>query len=101
IFDPSYLRKVGRGIDYWGIGMLAVGVGALQMVLDKGQEEDWFGSQWILALFVVALAMLVLFVVHELSTRDPVVHLRVFKLRTYSAGVFLMTILGFVLYGSM
>ncbi|HUB33903.1 MAG TPA: DHA2 family efflux MFS transporter permease subunit [Bryobacteraceae bacterium] len=101
IFDPSYLRRAGRGIDYWGIGMLAVGVGALQMVLDKGQEEDWFGSQWILVLFIVALAMLVLFVVHELTTRDPVVHLRVFKLRTYSAGVFLMTILGFVLYASM
>ena len=46
IFDPPYIRRSNRGIDYWGIGMLAVGVGALQMVLDKGQEEDWFASNW-------------------------------------------------------
>src|SRR6266481_5692914 len=41
IFDPPYIRRQSRGIDYWGIGLLAVGVGALQVVLDKGQEEDW------------------------------------------------------------
>jgi len=101
IFDPPYIRRSGRGVDYWGIGMLAVGVGALQVLLDKGQEEDWFSSHWMTALAVVAVGALVLFVVHELWTRDPVVHLRVFKNRTYSAGVFLMTVLGFVLYGSM
>ena len=44
IFDPPYLRIESRKIDYWGIGMLAVGIGALQIVLDKGQEEDWFSS---------------------------------------------------------
>ena len=48
IFDPSYIRRPSRGIDYWGIGLLAVGIGALQIVLDKGQEEDWFGSHLIL-----------------------------------------------------
>jgi MFS transporter, DHA2 family, multidrug resistance protein len=101
IFDPPYIKRSGRGIDYWGIGMLAVGVGALQVVLDKGQEEDWFASNWMLALLVLSVGLLALFVVHELRTRDPVVHLRVFKNRTYSAGVFLMTVLGFVLYGSM
>src|SRR5208283_2937829 len=42
IFDPPYIRRSNRGIDYWGIGLLAVGVAALQIVLDKGQEEDWF-----------------------------------------------------------
>ena len=101
IFDPPYIRRSNRGIDYWGIGMLAVGVGALQVVLDKGQEEDWFSSNWMLALAIIAAVAIVWFVVHEMRTRDPVVHLRVFKDRTYSAGVFLMTILGFVLYGSM
>jgi len=101
IFDPPYIRRSKAGIDYWGIGMLAVGVGALQVVLDKGQEDDWFASNWITVLAVVAVAAIALFIVHELRTGSPVVHLRVFKERTYAAGVFLMTVLGFVLYGSL
>ena len=101
IFDPPYIRRRGLGIDYWGIGLLAVWVGALQIVLDKGQEADWFASHWITALAVVAVAGLVVFVAHEFSARDPVVRLRVFKERTYAAGVFLMTVLGFVLYASL
>src|ERR1017187_5334890 len=101
IFDPPYIRRSNRGIDYWGIGMLAVAIGALQVVLDKGQEEDWFSSNWISVLTVVAVAGIAMFIIHELRTRDPVVHLRVFKERTYAAGVFLMTVLGFVLYGSL
>jgi len=101
IFDPPYIRRRGLGIDYWGIGLLAVWVGALQVVLDKGQEEDWLASHWITALVATAVAGLVIFVARELSTPDPVVRLRVFKERTYAAGVFLMTVLGFVLYGSL
>src|SRR5437899_10727831 len=54
IFDPPYLRQEARRIDYWGIGMLAVGIGALQIVLDKGQEDDWFSSQTITILAIVA-----------------------------------------------
>ena len=50
IFDPPYIRQESRRIDYWGIGMLAVGIGALQIVLDKGQEEDWFSSSMITTL---------------------------------------------------
>lgn len=101
IFDPPYLRREGRGIDFWGISLLTLGVGALQVVLDKGQEEDWFASHWIIVLTIVAAVALVIFIFHELSTRDPVVHLNVFTQRTYSAGVLVMTVLGFVLYGSM
>jgi DHA2 family multidrug resistance protein len=101
IFDPPYIKRSNRGIDYWGIGLLALGVAALQIVLDKGQEDDWFASNWIAIMAVIAVAGLVAFVVRELRTSDPVVQLRVFKDRTYSAGVFLMTVLGFVLYGSL
>ena len=101
IFDPPYIRRRGLGIDYWGIGLLAVWVGALQVVLDKGQEEDWLASNWIIVLTAIAIAGLALFIAHEFSTADPVVRLRVFKERTYAAGVFLMTVLGFVLYGSL
>src|SRR6202451_2452424 len=101
IFDPPYIRRSGKGIDYWGIGMLALGVGALQVVLDKGQEDDWFSSHAIVALTIASAFGISLFILRELMTREPVVHLTVFRNRTYSAGVFLMTVVGFVLYGSM
>src|SRR5947208_10544 len=101
IFDPPYIRRKSESVDYWGIGMLAVGIGALQSVLDKGQEEDWFSSHWILALAIVSLVAVASFVVYELLIEHPVVDLRVFKVRTYSTGVFLMTLLGFVLYCSL
>jgi DHA2 family multidrug resistance protein len=102
IFDPPYLRQSSKqSVDYWGIGMLAVAVGALQIVLDKGQQEDWFESKWIAMLAVICAITFIAFIVHELRTRNPVVHLRVFKERTYATGVFLMTTLGFVLYGSL
>ncbi|HLK48850.1 MAG TPA: DHA2 family efflux MFS transporter permease subunit [Bryobacteraceae bacterium] len=101
IFDPPYIRRASRSIDYWGIGLLALGIGALQVVLDKGQEEDWFESHWITVLAIIAGIAMIVFLVHELRTRDPVLHLRVFKQRTYAAGVFVMTMMGFVMYGSL
>jgi DHA2 family multidrug resistance protein len=101
IFDPPYIRRESQRIDYWGLGMLAVGIGALQIVLDKGQEEDWFSSAWITTLAVVSVVTLVWLVIHELRTEHPVVDLRVFKERSYAVGVFLMTVVGFVLYGSL
>jgi DHA2 family multidrug resistance protein len=101
IFDPSYIRRTAAKVDAWGIGMLAVGIGALQIILDKGQQEDWFSSKWIAGLAILAGAMLVVFIIRELTTADPVLHLRVFMERTYATGVFLMTTLGFVMYGSL
>ncbi len=59
IFDPPYLRaSSGRSIDYWGIGMLAVGIGALQYVLDKGQQDDWFESNIIVVLGIISAVCL-------------------------------------------
>ena len=101
VFDPPYLRRESRGIDYWGMGMLVVGIGALQYVLDKGQEDDWFASSTITILTIIAAVTLVALVVHELTTDDPIVDLRVFTVRSYAVGVFLMTVVGFVLYGSL
>jgi len=101
IFDPPYLRSHKTSVDYWGIGMLAVGIGALQIVLDKGQQEDWFSSSLITSLAVISAACIVALIIHELTTDNPVIDLRVFKARSYAVGVFLMTVLGFVLYGSM
>jgi MFS transporter, DHA2 family, multidrug resistance protein len=101
IFDPPYLQPSKGRIDYWGIGMLAVGIGALQFVLDKGQEEDWFSSDLIVTLTIVSAVTLLVFIVYEWNTAHPIVDLRVFKIRSYATGVFLMTTLGFVLYGSL
>jgi DHA2 family multidrug resistance protein len=101
IFDPSYIRRTSSRVDYWGIGMLAVGIGALQVVLDKGQEADWFGSDFIRTLAAISAVCLVALVFWELHTAHPIVDLRALKERTYSTGVFLMTVLGFVLYGSL
>ncbi len=100
IFDPPYIRRGAGGVDYWGIGLLAVGIGALQIMLDKGQEEDWFQSHFIVVLCVLCLAGLSAFVLRELATEHPVVNLGIFRNTTYATGVFMMTVVGFVLYGS-
>jgi DHA2 family multidrug resistance protein len=102
IFDPAYLARRGRtGVDYWGIGFLAVAIGSLQVMLDKGQEDDWFASHFIVTLMVMFILFLIAFIVREVLARHPVVHLSVFRDRTFSAGVALMTAVGFALYGSL
>ncbi|PYS55243.1 MAG: EmrB/QacA family drug resistance transporter [Acidobacteria bacterium] len=101
IFDPLYIRRTSAKVDTWGIGLLAVGIGSLQLVLDKGQQEDWFASNWIASLTILSAVLLTVFIIYELRTAHPVIHLRVFKDRTYATGVLLMTTLGFVLYGSL
>jgi len=101
IFDPPYLRREVEKVDYWGIGMLVVGIGALQYVLDRGQEVDWFANRSIVTLSIVSAVTLLVLVYHELTTEHPIIDLRVFKERSYATGVFLMTMLGFVLYGSL
>ncbi len=101
IFDPPYIRRSSQRIDYWGIGMLAIGVACLQVVLDKGQEADWLAAHWITALAVTSFVALTALVIYELKTPHPVLDLRVFLVRTYSTGVFLMAVLGVVLYGSL
>ncbi len=100
IFDPPYLRRQKTGIDYWGIGLLAVGIGSLQIMLDKGQEDDWFGSHFIVTLAVLTVVGLTGLIIRELRTEHPVIDLTVFKYRSYAIGTMLMTMIGFVLYGS-
>ncbi len=101
VFDPPYLRRETTRIDYWGIGLLALWVGSLQLALDLGQQRDWFSSPLITTLIVLSGLGLVAFLAREWLAKEPVIDLRVFKIRTYATGVFLMTTLGFVLYGSL
>jgi DHA2 family multidrug resistance protein len=102
IFDPEYIKKQRAGsIDYVGLGFLVVGLGCLQVVLDKGEREDWFSSAFIVRLAIMAIAALILLIYWELKTRHPVVDLRLFKERNYAAGVTIFFFFGFVLYGSI
>jgi len=103
IFDPTYLvRKSLRGlrIDYIGLGLLTLGLGFLQVVLDKGEREDWFGSNFIIGCSVVAAVGLVGTLIWELTREDPVVDFRMLKDRNFALATFTMFMLGFVLYGS-
>jgi MFS transporter, DHA2 family, multidrug resistance protein len=100
VFDPPYLRRKSLGIDYWGIGLLVLGIGSLQIMLDKGQEDDWFASHFIATLAFFTVIGLVGLIIRELKTDHPIIDLGVFKYRSFATGTFLMTIVGFVLYGS-
>jgi DHA2 family multidrug resistance protein len=101
LYDPPYIRRGTMRIDFWGLGMLAVGMAALQIMLDKGQEDDWFGSDFIVTLAVIAAIMLPAFVIRELYVDQPIVRFRLFKYRNFASGIGLVTMLGFVLYGSL
>ncbi|HUH85190.1 MAG TPA: DHA2 family efflux MFS transporter permease subunit [Stellaceae bacterium] len=92
--------KRGITVDYLGFSLLVLGMCALQVVLDKGQEDDWFASQFITSLAIVATVALTAFVVWELTRVDPIVDLRLLKTRNFAVGNLLMFMLGFILLGS-
>jgi DHA2 family multidrug resistance protein len=101
IEDPPYLKKAFHGaIDYLGFGMMAIWLGSLQLVLDKGQEADWFAAGWVCwtaALSVIALAG---FIVREFMAREPIVQLRILGNRNFLVGTVITALYGFVLYGA-
>ena len=100
IEDPACLKQVTRSaIDYLGFGLRVVWVGALQLVLDKGQDVDWFGSTWICLLAILAVLALAAFVWREIRHPEPIVQLRVLRDRNFAVGTLVTTIYGFVLYG--
>ena len=101
VHDPPYLRSAIRRIDGWGIGMLALGIGALQVLFDRGQEDDWFDSRLMTALLIAGLALLAAFVWRSLVISYPVVELRAFRDRTFAVGALLSALMGLLLYGSI
>ena len=104
VHDPPHVTRSGNGqrlrVDYIGLGLISVGLGFLQVVLDKGQRDDWFGSNFILWCTVICVGSLLGAIVWEMRQKDPVVELRLFKDRNYATATFLMFLLGVVLYGS-
>jgi MFS transporter, DHA2 family, multidrug resistance protein len=104
VFDPPYLvrKSIANGlrVDYVGFGLLAMGLGALEVVLDEGQREDWLGSHFIVGFGIVMLVCLIAVVLWELRQREPVIDFRILKERNYMLSTVSMLVLGFVLYGS-
>jgi DHA2 family multidrug resistance protein len=100
IEDPPYIRQAFRGaIDYLGFGLMAIGLGTLQLLLDKGQEADWFEADWIGWIAAVSAIALVGFILREFTYREPIVQLRVLGNRNFCVGTLITGIYGFVLYG--
>jgi DHA2 family multidrug resistance protein len=99
--DPPYLdRMKGAKIDYIGFGFLAIALTAVQVVLDKGQEADWFAALWVRWFVAIAAVALLAFIIQELRVQSPIVNLRVLKNRNLATGTFLIGLLGVIIYGT-
>ena len=100
IEDPPYLRHARRvAIDAIGFGLMAVWLGSLQLVLDKGQEADWFEATWIRWLTALSVAMFLGFIARELLCRDPIVQLHALLDRNFRTGTLITGRFGVLLYG--
>jgi MFS transporter, DHA2 family, multidrug resistance protein len=104
IKDPPYMKranlKSGFRIDYIGIGLISLGLGSMQIILDKGQRDDWLSSNFIRAFFVLMLIGLIAGIIWELREKEPVVDLRMLKDRNFAISTVAMFFLGFVLYST-
>jgi DHA2 family multidrug resistance protein len=97
--SPKYGK--GKPVDWWGILFLAIGVGSLQVVLEKGETEDWFSTTYITVLTFTTIVAAIVFLWRELSTDHPVVNFRILKNRSFAIGIVTSFVLGFALYGSV
>ena len=102
--DPPYLARIkaaGVKLDYIGIALLTLGIGSLQVLLDKGQEDDWFGSHFITLLTVTAVVCLVALVIWEWHQKAPIIDVRLFKNFNFASANLMMFTLGIVLFSSL
>jgi MFS transporter, DHA2 family, multidrug resistance protein len=102
--DPPWVKRVkgaGVKIDYIGVGLLALGVGALQVMLDKGQDDDWFGSHFILTLAIIAATALIALVIWEWLHKAPIIDVHLFKNLNFLGANFMMFVLGIMLFSSL
>jgi DHA2 family multidrug resistance protein len=102
--DPPYLarlRHAGVRVDYIGIALLTLGIGALQVILDKGQEDDWFGSRFITRLTILSAVCLISLVIWEWRHRAPIIDVRLFKNFNFASANVMMFVLGVLLFSSL
>jgi MFS transporter, DHA2 family, multidrug resistance protein len=98
--DPSYIKEARPGkFDALGLGFLAVWLGCLQIILDKGQEDDWFGATWIRWATLILIVCFIAFIMREFRHRQPLVDLRVFRHRNFALGCLLIGLFGAEIYG--
>jgi len=95
------MKRVKMKIDYWGIAFLSAGLGSLQFILDKGENEDWFGSNLIVTFAVISAVSLALLVINELHSDQPIVNLSLFRDRTFASGATVMFFVFLNLFGSI
>src|SRR6202021_1058771 len=101
--DPPYLARAKKklsGFDFIGFSLLTLGVGALQIVLDKGQEDDWFGSHFVTTLVIIAVVGLVSLIVWEWFHKEPIVDVRLFKNFNFATSSLMFLMLGMALFSS-
>jgi len=99
--DPPYIkRNTKAAIDYIGFALLAIWLATMQILLDKGQEVDWFGAEWVRWFFAASVISFLGFVAWEFRVEHPLVDLRIFKNRNFTLGLIMMTTLGAILYGT-
>jgi DHA2 family multidrug resistance protein len=103
VFDPPYQQRLREDekVDYAGLALLSVGLGSLQIVLDRGQREDWFSSPFIVVLSLAAAVSLVALVFWELRHAQPILDLRIFRDRSFAAGNLVMFLAFFAFFGSI
>ncbi len=103
--DPHYIKsardRARANIDYIGFGFMAIWLATLQVILDRGQEEDWFSAGWICWTAAISALCMIAFIVRELRTDHPIVDLRILKNRNFAIGIVLMAIVGAVLYSTI
>jgi DHA2 family multidrug resistance protein len=98
--DPPHIKNAITGrLDAIGLGLLTIWLGALQIILDKGQEDDWFGAIWIRWAFAILITAFIAFLVWELANKKPLVNLRIFTNRNFGVGCLLIALFGVVIYG--
>jgi MFS transporter, DHA2 family, multidrug resistance protein len=103
VTDPPHLRGAGQragGVDWVGLGLIALGLGCLEVVLDKGQEDDWFHSSFVTGFTIVAAVSLASFVAWEWTHENPIVDLRMFQRRSFAVANAMMLMLGIALFGT-
>ena len=101
IVDPSYMQRTRMKIDYWGMLFLAVSLGCLQIILDKGHREDWFSSGFITWMSYVSIASFIMLVLVESFQENPIVNLKVFKNLSFTSGNVILFFAVFNLFGSI
>jgi MFS transporter, DHA2 family, multidrug resistance protein len=101
VFLPESSRDSTAKLDWFGFGTLSIAIGALQIMLDRGEQKDWFGSPEIIAAAIVAATMFYLFLVHTFTAEEPFVRPALFRDRNFAAGVLFASIIGLTYYASM